>query len=222
MSPRKRGETEGSPASSSIVGVILMSELVYESKATYDGVTKIVTIGFIVLCGSLGVLLSPIIQEPVLILLPYLILIAVVVILFLYAPLGFLLTDSGLVIKRPVGSIKIPYSEIVEAHYRPGEWAWWRLRLWGSGGFLGFFSLCWDKKHGRHRVHITNRHNLVVVKTCGRETFMISPVNPEEFVERLNRACQIVKTLNERFHRQNLTNKLVFNCVNHSQNSSCY
>ena len=188
-----------------------MSALVYESKATYDGVTKIVTIGFIVLCGSLVAMLSPTIQEPVLILVSPLMLITVVAILFLYSPISFLLTDSGLVIKRPVGSIKIPYSEIAEAHYSPEEWAWWRLRLWGSGGFLGFFGLFWNKKHGKHRVHITNRHHLVVIKACGRQTVMVSPENPEEFVKRLNQACQIVKTINEKYRKQNVTNNFILN-----------
>jgi hypothetical protein len=105
--------------------------------------------------------------------------------LYLFSPRGFELTLSGVVVRRVLRSFEIPYKEIVEAGRV--SWTWRGIRLFASGGLYGYFGLFQFSGLGRVWTYVTNRHKLVLIRTRDGTLYMLSPEDPDIFLEKLRR-----------------------------------
>jgi hypothetical protein len=98
----------------------------------------------------------------------------------LFAPRGYLVSREGIVIRRAAGSFTIPAAEVeaveLAGRVRPG------IRLWASGGLFGWFGLFTLKDGGTAKVYATRWDRMVRIKTS-REIYLLSPAEPEAFVE---------------------------------------
>lgn len=161
----------------------------YKFGAPYDCVVKAVTgtviVGLLALfawisClalsegGLIGftVLLSLITLYFLIVFLPY-----------LFSPRGFILTTNGILIKRHLRSILIPYDEISDV--RRVSWTWRAIRLGASGGLYGFFGLFRVKGLGRAWMYVTDRSKMIFIETKQGKKYIISPSDPQTFLERL-------------------------------------
>ena len=107
----------------------------------------------------------------------------VLILPFLWAPGGYVVEGRQVIVKRWIGETRIT------AAGEPRRWNWtWRgIRLWGSGGLYGFFGYFTFKGIGRVRMHITNRHNLVLVIDDKARKHLVSPDQPGRFILLLTR-----------------------------------
>ncbi len=169
----------------------LGSPILYRSKATYDGLTRSITIAvWVGILAIVSIVVSRLPEEVSSTLELIAALLATVGVSFgvllgllPFSPRSYELTLSGIVIRRIWRSFEIPYTEIEEA--KRINWSWAGIRLYASGGLYGYFGLFKFRDLGRVWVYVTNRHNVVLLRTRSGTQYMLSPEDPEAFLEKL-------------------------------------
>jgi len=104
---------------------------------------------------------------------------SVLLVIFLWAPRGYELYDNLVVVRRPIGAAKIAIAQAASRW----NWTWWGLRLFGSGGIYGYYGIFMFKGIGTVRMHATNRHKLVLVTDVNGRKHLLSPDDPERFIQ---------------------------------------
>jgi hypothetical protein len=100
-------------------------------------------------------------------------------VIFLWAPRGYELHDNLVVVKRLIGDAKIALAQAASRW----NWTWWGLRLFGSGGMYGYYGIFMFKGLGKVRMYATNRHKLVLVADVNGRKYLLSPDEPERFIQ---------------------------------------
>jgi len=108
----------------------------------------------------------------------------VMLLCFAYAPRGYELAGRSILVKRVAGAARIPLDDVREARRATPDDFLGCVRLGGSGGLFGYYGLFSTAKLGKSTWYVTNRSNSVVVIT-GAKTVLVSPDNPEAFLETL-------------------------------------
>jgi len=98
---------------------------------------------------------------------------------YLWAPQGYAVADNKIVVKRLIGDAEIIAAQKPERW----KWTWWGIRLFASGGLYGYYGYFSFRGLGRVRMHATNRHNLVLVKDERDRRFLLSPAEPDKFIQ---------------------------------------
>lgn len=169
-----------------MVGLLLV---MYKFDAPYDHLAKVVTsvviVGLLALFAWVsylalneGGLIGFTVPSSLIIL--YLL---IVVLPYLFSPRGFILTTDGILIKRHLRSIIIPYSEISEVRRVP--WTRRAVRLGASGGLYGFFGLFHIQGMGKAWMYVTDRSKMILIGTKRGTKYIISPSDPQAFIEKL-------------------------------------
>ena len=99
--------------------------------------------------------------------------------LYLWAPRAYTVTDNKIVVKRLIGDLQITAAQKPERW----RWTWWGIRLFGSGGLYGYYGYFSFRGLGRVCMHATNRNNLVLVKDEKGRRFLLSPSEPDKFIQ---------------------------------------
>lgn len=104
---------------------------------------------------------------------------------FLFAPRGYLVSSEGITIRALVTSYVIPKSKIKRVEMvegvKPGAGLTWAAGLFG---YAGLFALA---DGTTAKVYATRWDRMVRVQTTGGDPYLLSPVEPEAFVEAVNR-----------------------------------
>ena len=95
---------------------------------------------------------------------------------YLLHPKAYWVSHKKFIILRPLLDIKIPVTEITEARVlteeeRKGS----TLRIFGSGGFFGYFGRFWNSKLGWLTYYATQRRNYILVSTVSGKRYIITP-----------------------------------------------
>jgi len=98
---------------------------------------------------------------------------------YLWAPRAYTVTDNKIIVKRLIGDFQITAAQKPERW----KWTWWGIRLFGSGGLYGYYGYFSFKGLGRVCMHATNRNNLVLVKDEKGRRFLLSPSEPDKFIQ---------------------------------------
>ena len=106
-----------------------------------------------------------------------------------FAPLGYVVDETGVVVNRIGPKVLILRSEIAEIRWLTKSDVGFSLRFWGSGGFFGFYGWFWSTRLGRHRAYITNAKELVLIQCHDGRKFLLSPSPADVFVATLQQAC---------------------------------
>jgi len=111
---------------------------------------------------------------------------AVLVCAAVFAPRGYTVDGSELVVERWVLPVKIPvrsiqYTATLDAKELRGA-----IRTFGSGGLFGIYGRFWSRKFGHFRMYATRSRGFVVVDSGTR--FVLTPNSPAAFVEAVERA----------------------------------
>lgn len=163
---------------------------VYEFGAPYDRLVRIVTGTIIVGLSALFAWISYLTLSEggltgLIILLSLIMLFFLIIVLpYLFSPRRFILTANGVLIKRHLKSILIPYSDI--SNVRRISWNWRAVRLSASGGLYGFFGLFYIQGLGRTWMYVTDRSKMVLIETKQGKKYIVSPSNPQIFLEKLS------------------------------------
>lgn len=169
--------------------MVKMLAILYEFKAPYSRFVKVVTIATTTLLISLSTyflyILTTVDEGSIAFLAPLPIVLTLLLIIpFLFSPRGYALTEAGVLIKRPIGGILIPYGNIANVRVVT-EGLGRGIRLWGSGGLYGFIGLFHIKNLGRVWVYATDHNKMVLIETRQGTKYIISPDDPTAFIERL-------------------------------------
>ena len=99
--------------------------------------------------------------------------------LYLWAPRAYRVTDNKIIVKRLIGDFQITAAQ----KPKRWRWTWWGIRLFGSGGLYGYYGYFSFRGLGRVCMHATNRNNLVLVKDEKGGRFLLSPSEPDKFIQ---------------------------------------
>ncbi len=88
-------------------------------------------------------------------------------------PRSLTVSSRGVVLRRVVGSLKIPAGEIVEMRRMAREELNGAIRIVGSGGFCGYIGRFRNRRLGVFTMNITEWNNLLKVRT-NRRTYIFN------------------------------------------------
>lgn len=109
----------------------------------------------------------------------YIILGIVAIWVLLSIPRYLLLDDKSIVITHPIGQSVILKSDIIEVRAIERSDIRGSIRLFGSGGFFGWFGIFRNNKFGTYRLYCGQLENLYLVKTLTKK-YIISSSKPIE------------------------------------------
>ena len=91
-------------------------------------------------------------------------------------PRYLLLDDKSIVITHPIGQTVILKSDIIEVRAVERSELLGSIRLFGSGGFFGWFGIFRNSKFGTYRLYCGQLENLYLVKTTTKKYIISSSV----------------------------------------------
>lgn len=96
----------------------------------------------------------------------------------------YVVREDRLVIKKPIGSFSLSYSQIIAAKVVNSVNIGYKV--FANAGLFGYYGLFYSKDdNDRVRIYATNLKQLVQIKTGDGKKIYISPAEPEKFVEAL-------------------------------------
>lgn len=99
----------------------------------------------------------------------------------LFTVRSYIVSGNSLLIRRLLWNTDIDISMLSSAEYDPKAMTG-SIKIFGNGGLYSFSGRYKSGKLGSFRVYVTDYKNCVIVKTAER-TIVVSPENPELFVE---------------------------------------
>lgn len=109
---------------------------------------------------------------------------AVVPISALFAIRGYTIVPDAILVHRLLWSTRLPRTDLQSAVFDPDATCN-SVRTCGNGGLYSFSGRCWNKRLGSYRALITDTSLAVVLRYEDGSTIVISPAQPEEFVQEL-------------------------------------
>ena len=101
----------------------------------------------------------------------------------LFAPRKYIVTPTHVIIWCFGPNVLIPRDEISLVKQISIGGAY---RTCGAGGFLGYWGWFWSKSLGKFRAYLTRYDNAVLIQNSMGEKVVVSPDDPDGFVELLN------------------------------------
>jgi hypothetical protein len=117
---------------------------------------------------------------------------------YAYSPRGYTVSDQAITVTRLTGNARFPLERIREARQTTADDLRGCIRLWGSGGFFGYYGLFRTSKFGLCRWYVTNRRNTVVA-IAGAKTALFSPDDVDGFLAAVGTAAPSPGTSAEPF-----------------------
>jgi hypothetical protein len=112
--------------------------------------------------------------------------IAIPLIAYIYAPREYVINKNGLTIKLGISSILIPKSEISSIYSIPTEKMNKTNKSFASGGLFGYYGKFENKTLGSFKMYTGRFDSLIMIVTNNGDKIIISPVNPKNFINKLN------------------------------------
>lgn len=134
--------------------------------ASYDLPAKICTVAVIAVCVVVCITTSSLVVGALEL--------CVITLAYLNAPQSYKLSGRSILIKRFIGTVRIPLDNIRELRAGTAEDFRKCTRLWASGGLFGYYGLFKTARLGKCRWYVTNRSQSVIVVT-GESTVVLSP-----------------------------------------------
>jgi hypothetical protein len=117
-----------------------------------------------------------------------LVILAIILVAAAFAIRGYSVMDSKLLIHRLGWANKFDLTELQRVEVSPGA-TMGSLRTMGIGGLFGFVGHFHNEILGSYKAYATNEFNTVVM-VFGNETIVVTPDDPEEFVEAVTAASR--------------------------------
>ncbi|GEP88873.1 PH domain-containing protein [Chitinophaga terrae (ex Kim and Jung 2007)] len=118
------------------------------------------------------------------------ILIPVLAVAWCLSPRYYQITETAILIKRPLFSITIGLADVVRLKSVTEEDLGSSSRLMAFGGIFGYLGTYWSSEIGKYQGWCTNRANLVLIESANQK-WLISPSASEEFVKQVNSRINI-------------------------------
>jgi len=151
---------------------------------SWDGLIKGMTAGVSLLLIMLMVIFALVLDNLTLTVGIMVLFVCILLMPLLWAPQGYAVKGNLVTVRRRIGEAEISVAKAPERW----KWTWWGVRLFGSGGLYGYFGHFMFKGIGRVRMYAANRHSLVLlVDEKGNKT-LVSPNEPERFIQQLGKS----------------------------------
>lgn len=160
----------------------LTKKLMMEYKASFDTLSKVISVGVIILFVFIGMrsvkallvaqgdTTTILIHSGIL-----LFLFATLFISYLYSTQHYLITDNEFIIKRPIGERKILIADIAEIRLVEQSDMTGTIRTFGNGGIFGYYGKYHNKTFGSMTLYTTQQANRVFIRTKSGDKIIISP-----------------------------------------------
>jgi len=113
-------------------------------------------------------------------------LVLVYAICWLLRPLRYTVTDTELLIERPLGKIIIKKEDIQSVDVLQRSSISGAIRTFGVGGLFGYYGKYYNSAFGAMTWHLTRIDKPVLIRTR-KSKIMVSPDEPEQFAETLRK-----------------------------------
>jgi hypothetical protein len=150
--------------------------------ASYDKPTKLISAGVFVVLLLLTVVIPGIFVGC----LTAVLLVAA----FAWSPRSYTISERSIVVKRLIGSVRIPLDRVREARIATPDDFRDCVRLLGNGGLFGYYGQFRTAKLGKCTWYVTNQSNAVVVITSAGTT-VFSPDDVDGFLAALRLAVPV-------------------------------
>lgn len=114
-------------------------------------------------------------------------LIATFGIAYLYRPIEYSIEQNTLSIKRPINTILIDLHDIKKVTALTDVDLGMAIRLFASGGFLGYYGFFYSFKLGKMWWYVTQRKNYVLIQTTNGTQYLLSPNEPQDLINALHK-----------------------------------
>jgi hypothetical protein len=111
---------------------------------------------------------------------------------YAYSPRAYAIRERSIVVKRLIGSVRIPLDAIRELRAATADDFRGCLRLWGNGGLFGYYGLFQTSKLGKCTWYVTNRSHAVVLIT-DTQTVVLSPDDVDGFLTAMHTAAPVAR-----------------------------
>lgn len=95
------------------------------------------------------------------------------------------LSDGQLQVVRPAGTKSIPLQDLKSATPVTTKDLGFGIRLFGSGGWFGYFGFFYYRILGPATLYATDRSKLILLKTTTGKNVIVSPVDGPAFLQTL-------------------------------------
>lgn len=158
-------------------------------KASFDNLTKIVTIGVTILFAF--ICYTPIIfikngsadRSPIFTVVA---LISVYFISYGFSTKAYQLTEDDVIIQRLFGNVKIKRSEITSVEIIEKGQMGWLIRTFGVGGLFGYWGRFSSSKLGSMTWYATRKNKIVLITKINNKKIVITPDEAEQFISDFN------------------------------------
>jgi hypothetical protein len=158
-------------------------------KASFDNLTKIVTIGVTILFAV--IIFVPLIfisdgsgdQNAIY---TRVALLAIYIITFGFSTKDYQLTPDEIIVRRLFGNVKIKRSEILSVEIIEKEQMGWIIRTFGVGGLFGYWGKFSSSTLGSMTWYATRKNKIILIKTIKNKRIVITPNEMEQFVADFN------------------------------------
>ncbi len=143
-------------------------------RAPYDGLVAGVTVAVVVLLSVIVLVLAiafAATSDPgahLIVIASGLLVVAIPVVSYAYAPNAYRIEGRILVIERPAGPRLISLDDLVSVEPFDRKRAGFTLRTWGNGGLFGAYGRFWSRKLGRFEVYARRGNDYVMLRTTSR------------------------------------------------------
>jgi hypothetical protein len=104
---------------------------------------------------------------------------------FIFRPISYIILDEFLVIHRPLLDIKIALNEIENMVVLDSQELKGTIRTFGVGGLWGYWGSFANSRIGAMKWYATRMSNAVLITTGNNKKIVLTPDDPELFVEKL-------------------------------------
>jgi hypothetical protein len=101
---------------------------------------------------------------------------------YAWSPRGYTVSGGSIRVRRLIGDACIPLADIREARPSKASDLTGAVRLFGSGGFFGYYGLFHTSGLGKSTWYVTNQDRAVIV-IAGGKTALFSPDDPDGFLD---------------------------------------
>ncbi len=158
-------------------------------KASFDNITKILTIGLTILFAF--IIFLPLIfitdgtsdQNAIY---TRVALLAIYIITYGFSTKDYQLTTDEIIVRRLLGNVKIKRSEILSVEIIEKEQMGWIIRTFGVGGLFGYWGRFSSSKLGSMTWYATRKNKIVLITKINNKKIVITPDEAEQFISDFN------------------------------------
>jgi hypothetical protein len=96
-------------------------------------------------------------------------------------------SSDALIIHRPLKNKLIPLNDIARGRMIEKGELKWTIRTFGNGGLFGYTGHFTNRKLGAMRWYATRRNDAVLLQTTEGKKILLTPDEPEAFLQALQR-----------------------------------